>query len=110
MSDPESVTTRGAFTTSAGTSLTAMGAASASVLIAAAAPERPQPAAPASVTPSASKEKRLQASIRVTRFGSYFIDSLVAQPWSEKWFAQECSRIRRYLTLSIIKNMDNIPS
>ena len=106
MSDPDSVTTRGAFTTSAATSLTAMGAASASELGAATAPERPQPAAPASAIGSAIKDKRLQASIRMTLFVSYFMDSFVAKEWS----GSGCSRIRRYLTLSIIKKMDNIHS
>src|SRR3954470_2553974 len=108
MRDPESVTTRGAFTTWAGTSLTAMGAASASVLVAADAPERPQPAAPASA--SASRDQRLQASIRITVFAWYFIDSFVAMDCSERRPGTRCSRIRRYLTLSIIKNVDNIPS
>ena len=106
MSDPESVTTRGVFITSAATSLTAMGAASASVLGAATAPDRPQPAAPASAIGNTIKDKRLQASIRMTLFVSSFMDSFVAKGWS----GSGCSRIRRYLTLSIIKRMDNIHS
>ena len=106
MSDPESVTTRGAFITSAATSLTAMGAASASELGAATAPERPQPAAPASAIGSTIEDRRLKVSIRITLFVSCFMDSFVAKEWS----GSGCSRIRRYLTLSIIKEVDNIHS
>ncbi len=80
MSEPDRVTTRGALTTSAETSLTAMGAASASQLGAATAPERPQPAAPASAIGSTIKDKRLKAAIRMTLFiSSISSDSFVAK-------------------------------
>ncbi len=63
MSDPDSVTTRGVFTTSAATSLTAMGAASASAVEAGVAPEREQPAAPAMTIGSAIRSARAAARI-----------------------------------------------
>src|SRR5450631_2480569 len=74
MSDPDSVTTRGAFTNSAATSLTAIGAASASTVVAADAPERPQPTAPASTAGSASRANiRLHCAGFFASFIAFFI-------------------------------------